>query len=127
MTIDFDTGSLDDLEFERFLNEHKSIEYDKPEFRLYYNEDGSIICYSCEKLKGNYIVIDAQTYAECRQDVTIVDGKLEIVKPLVLVQKLVESKQGTRCAIDDINIVVSDDYNGETTNWEMKKYEFKYN
>ena len=117
----------DELEFEKFLKEYQPIELKQPDFRLYYNDDGSIICYSCENLEGNYVLIDAQTYAECRQDVTIVDGKIETVKPLVLVQKLVESKQGTRCAIDDINIVVSDDYNGETTNWEMKKYEFKYN
>jgi hypothetical protein len=30
-----------------------------PEFRLYYDDKGNVICYSCEKLEGNYIVIDA--------------------------------------------------------------------
>lgn len=117
----------DELEFEKFLKEYQPIEPKQPEFRLYYNDDGSIICYSCENLEGNYIVIDTQTYAECRQNIKVVDGKIETVKPLILVQKLAESTQGTRCAIEDINIVVSDDYNGKTTNWEMKKYEFKYN
>jgi hypothetical protein len=115
-----------DLEFEKFLQEYKPIEYKKPEFRLYYREDGSIICYSCENLEGNYIVIDPQTYAECRQDVIVVDKKVQVIKPLIQVQKLIESIHGTRCAIEDINIVVSDDYTGKTIKWEIKKYEFEY-
>jgi hypothetical protein len=121
MTIEFDAGSLDELEFQRFLQGYQPIELEKPEFRLYYNEDGSIICYSCEKLSGNYIIIDAQTYAECRQNVIVDDCKIEIIKPLLMMQKLVESTLGTRCAIEDINIVVSDDYSGNTIQWEMKK------
>jgi hypothetical protein len=125
MAIEFDTGSLDELEFERFLNEYQPIERKSPEFRLYYNEDGSIICYSCEKLEGKYLVIDPQTYAECRQNVMVVDGKIETIKPLLMVQKLVESIQGTMCAVEDINIVVPSDYTGKTSKWEMRKYEFK--
>lgn len=50
----------------------------KPELRLYYDDSGKVLCYSCEKLEGNYIVIDSQTYAECRHDIRVIDG--EIVK-----------------------------------------------
>jgi hypothetical protein len=47
-----------------------------PEFRLYYNETGKVICYTCEKLDGNYIVIDASIYAAGRPDVRVIDGKI---------------------------------------------------
>ena len=118
---------INDVEFTKFIQEYKPVLRKEPEFRLYYNDDGSIICYSCENLEGKYIVIDAQTFAECRQNVEIVDGVIKLIKPLITTQKLIESAQGTRCAIEDINIVVSNDYDGETTNWEMKKYEFECN
>ena len=36
----------------------ESVKVDVPEFRLYYDESGKVICYTCEKLPGNYIVID---------------------------------------------------------------------
>ena len=29
-----------------------------PEFRLYYDDTGRVICYTCEKLPGKYIVIE---------------------------------------------------------------------
>ena len=31
----------------------------KPEFRLYYDDKGKVLFYSCEKPEGDYIVIDA--------------------------------------------------------------------
>ncbi len=34
----------------------------KPEFRLYYDDRGCAIAYTCEKLEGNYIIIDATTF-----------------------------------------------------------------
>ena len=116
---------LIDSEFEKFLTEFKPTLKAEVEFRLYYNDDGSIICYSCDKLEGKYIVIDALTYAECRQDISVVDGKMQILKPVLLLQRLTESSRGTRCAIEDINIVVDDEYQGKTIKWEMKKYEFE--
>jgi hypothetical protein len=116
-----------DTEFQKFVQEYNPIQRKEIEFRLYYNDDGSIICYSCDNLGSKFIVIDAQTYAECRQNVKVVDGKIEVVKPLIMLEKLVESTHGTRCAIEDINIVVSSGYIGDTILWEMKKYEFECN
>jgi hypothetical protein len=48
----------------------------KPEFRLYYDERGCVLFYTCEKPEGNYIVIDSNTYAQGRPDVRVVDGKI---------------------------------------------------
>jgi ribonuclease PH len=88
------------------------------ELRLYYDDNGDYICYTCENLEGNYIVIDTQTYAEGRTDVKVIDGRL--VKPQHIVIKLVPGITGTVCAIEDVCIIVDEDYNDETITWEEK-------
>jgi hypothetical protein len=97
------------------------------EFRLYYDEKGSIITYTCEKLPGNYLVIDAQVFAECRPDLTVVNGKLVKLVPEVFLSLLTKSDNGTKCASEDVTILVSDDYIGDTTHWELTRHEYKYN
>jgi len=96
------------------------------EFRLYYDDKGSIITYTCEKLLGNYIVIDSQVFAEGRPDLIVVDGKLVKPNPEVFLTILSKSTSGTVCASEDVTILVPADYEGEVTHWELKKYEYKY-
>ena len=96
------------------------------EFRLYYDDNGSIITYTCEKLPGNYLVIDAQVFAECRPDLTVVDGKLVKLVPEVFLSLLAKSDKGTTCASEDVMILVQDDYEGNTAQWELQSYEYKY-
>lgn len=95
----------------------------KPEFRLYYNEAGRVECYTCEKLEGKYIVVDAVTFAQSRPDLRVVDGKLSTVSTGSVVSKLTKSDTGARCAAEDISILVSEDYAGDITNWELLTYE----
>jgi hypothetical protein len=94
-----------------------------PEFRLYYDEKGRVICYTCEKLEGNFIIIDASTFAQARPDVRVVDGKITTVHSNAVVSKLMPSDSGKECAKQDISIVVGKEFNGETTNWKMITYE----
>lgn len=94
------------------------------EFRLYYDDNGNILCYTCDKLEGNFLVIDAQTYAECRFDLKVLDGQLINLNKLVAF-KLVPSDAGTRCAVEDNAIVVNEDYTGPSTFWKLKTYEFR--
>lgn len=94
------------------------------EFRLYYDDNGNVLCYSCDKPEGNYIVIDAQTYAECRFDIKVIDGKI-IKKTAYTISKLIQSDTGTRCVKDDCTIVVDTTYNGDTICWTLKTYEYK--
>ena len=95
-----------------------------PEFRLYYDDKGSVITYTCDKIPGNYIVIDAQTFAEARHDLRIIDGKISKVQPNAVVYKLMPSKsEGVRCAAEDINIIVDNNYDGDTINWKLNIYE----
>lgn len=96
-----------------------------PEFRLYYDEQGKVVCYSCEDIPGNYILIDKQTYAECRVDIRVIDGKIVKSNEGSIVTKLIPSDTGVKCASIDVNIIVGD-YDDAIV-WNTKSYEYKYN
>lgn len=97
------------------------------EFRLYYKDDGSVSFYTCEKPEGNHIIIDSETYAECRNDIKVLDGK--IVKPEVtkMITKLKPSKKGKKCAKQDVSVIVGEDYEGDAAYWEIKNREYGKN
>ena len=94
----------------------------KTEFRLYYDDTGSVLCYTCEKLDGNYIIIDAQTYAEGRHDVKVLNGKIVQNFSNAVVAKLTKDIKGTLCAKEDISIIVDND-EVDTQYWKLKVYE----
>ena len=93
------------------------------EYRLYYDDNGDFICYTCENLEGNYILVDTQTFAEGNPRVKVKNGKLIKPSSVINAVKLVPSLTGTKCASEDICIVVDDDYNGDFIVWEEKLYE----
>lgn len=88
------------------------------EFRLYYDNEGSVLFYTCEKPAGQYIVIDSSIYAECRTDIKIVDGKI-LRNPNSVFSQLVQAVNGIACAKQDISIIVTDDYEDVST-WDIK-------
>ena len=49
-----------------------------PEYRLYYDDNGNVLFYAGEPTDSEhkYIVIDAQTFAEARPDIKVVDGQI---------------------------------------------------
>lgn len=96
-----------------------------PEFRLYYDEQGKVICYTCEKLDGNYIVIDARTFAEGRPDVRVINGKISTVNSNAIVSKLMPDTTGQLTTEEDISIIVDQSYKGKTTTWKIHTYELK--
>ena len=96
----------------------------KIEFRLYYDDKGKVVCYTCEKLEGNYIVIDAQTYAIGRPDIRVVDGKISTVAPSAIVTKLmIDEIIGTECTYEDVSIVVDSSYTGKKQKWKLDIHE----
>jgi hypothetical protein len=108
--------------------EHVLIWEPKPlpkiEFRLYYDDKGKVVCYTCENIEGNYIVIDAETYAIGRPDVRVIDGKISTVAPSAIVTKLIADKHdGTECAYDDMSIVVDSNYTGKKQKWKLDIHE----
>ena len=95
----------------------------EPEFRLYYDENGSIITYTCYKLEGNYIIIDRQTFIEARPDVRVIDRKLKRVNPSLVIYKLKpDTTEGIPCSRDDISIVVPHGSNNSQL-WKLTTYE----
>ena len=95
----------------------------KPEFRLYYDDTGKVLFYTCDKPEGNYIVIDAATYAEGRPDLRIIDGRISKIVPNLVVSKLMPMVDGVMCTEEDISIVVDTTYNDKTIKWKLNTYE----
>lgn len=98
---------------------------EKPEFRLYYDDKGKVICYSCEKIEGNYIIIDASTYAAGRPDIRVIDGKISTAVPSLVVSKLMPNDEGVSCAEEDVSIVVDKNYKEKTIKWKLNTYELE--
>lgn len=95
-----------------------------PEFRLYYDDKGKVVTYTCEKLEGNYIVIDKFIFAQARPDVRVIDGKLVNQADTVVVTRLVQDAEGdVRCASEDVSIIVDDTYTSPSIKWKLKVYE----
>ena len=99
---------------------HTPIETKPIFYRLYYNDDGTLICYSMEDLPGNYIEIDVETYHRTPANVRVVDGKLKEIKIASLVKKLVPSDCGVSCDPRDICVVTDSQPN---IKWSIKTYE----
>jgi hypothetical protein len=95
----------------------------KPEFRLYYDDAGKVLFYTCEKPEGNYIVIDAGIYAEGRPDLRIIDGRISTMVPNLVVSKLMPNTDGVSCTEEDISIVVDTTYKDKIIKWKLNTYE----
>ena len=96
-----------------------------PEFRLYYDEEtGKVITYSCEKLEGKYLVIDAMTFAQARPDIRVINGKISTASNHAIVSKLMPNpSRGQLCEREDISIVATD--GPDTIRWKLNTYELK--
>ena len=90
------------------------------EFRLYH-DNGKFIRYSCEDLPGDYILIDAETYALGNPHVEVIDGKIEPLSLGIELYKLTKSKKGTICPVENIAIVVDKSYKGKTYKYSYEQ------
>lgn len=102
--------------FWQATKQHKKTITVKLENRLYYNDAGQPITYSQEDLPGNYIIVDHQTFNECRMDVRVVDGKLTRPNMITEFRKLVPSDEGTETLAEDITLI------GQGQHWKTKYY-----
>lgn len=99
------------------------VENDPVQFRVYYDDNGKVLFYTCDKPEGNYLIIDNATFAEKRFDFKVIDGKLSRLVPGLTISKLMPCDSGKECAKQDISIVVDKEFTGEVTNWKMVTYE----
>ena len=93
--------------------------------RLYYDDNGNVISYSGDKSgTGNYIVIDAITFAAARPDIRVVDTKISTVAPNAVVHKLMpNNNEGVDCHPEDISLVVDNTYTDKKQKWKLTTYE----
>jgi hypothetical protein len=88
-------------------------------YRLYYNDDGSVICYTMEDLPGTYIEVDLQEYLVASCNVRVVDKKLIHLPTAILVTKLQPNlSTGTACDPQDVCVVVNE--NIPHVKWSIK-------
>jgi len=91
-------------------------------WRLYYNDSGLAVCYSMEELPGNYIDIDAETFALAPVNVRVVDRKLKYITTRTS-DKLVPGTSGTLCHPQNVAVIV--EQNG--TPWSKQTYGLESN
>jgi hypothetical protein len=90
-------------------------------YRLYYNDDGTPICYSMEDLPHNYIELTAEQYHQSPPNVRVINGQMVVIKPPVYIKKLVPGTEGLACDPRDICVVVREDQ--PHINWSIKSNE----
>jgi len=104
--------------FWQVIKDHKGVKpKTKYEYRLYYNEDGSVRCYSSKEIEGDYIVVDQSTFAQNRYDVFVEDGKIVNPHKIKQYRKLVPDIVGTETLEDDITLI------GKGRLWKVKYYD----
>ena len=89
-------------------------------WRLYYDDQGAPVCYSMEDLAGNYIDVDAETYALAPANVRVVDGKIRYISTATTA-KLMPGSTGVCCDPRDVAVVV--DQQQPHQKWSRKTYE----
>ena len=86
-----------------------SVKVDKPEFRLYYDDKGYVVTYTCEQPEGNYIVVDALTFAEARPDIRVVNNSIVRNTSGSVVSRLHKDTEGVLCEAEDVSIITEAD------------------
>lgn len=91
-----------------------------PEFRLYYDDFGKVLFYTCDKVEGNFLIIDSNIYFQSRFDIKIVDNEIVSIYDKKIINKLQPDEFGTSCYKDDVSII----YNGlDSKKWSVKTNE----
>ena len=93
---------------EQFFNILSSAPLPRPiSYRLYHDNNGRPLFYSMEDLPGQWIEIDALTYAQAPMDVLVQHGAIVVLPRKSSVTKLRPSSEGMACDPKDICLVVS--------------------
>lgn len=92
------------------------------EFRLYYDNDGNPLFYTTEKLEGNFVIIDNETYSRGDyQNIKVKDGKILQKNPLDSAKLVKHDSEGFCCNTKDISII-DETNNGQR--WKLKTHEY---
>lgn len=105
-------------------------EYSPPspiEYRLYYANDGSPLFYTTDtSIRGQYIIIDKNTYQDGDYlNVKVVNGVLKIKKASDIRKLIPSNDHGTPCHSDDITVIMTDNFDKNITRWNARDYEYR--
>lgn len=89
-------------------------------YRLYHDEQGHPLAYSMEDLDGDYIEVDAKTYALAPYNVLVRNGQLIEIKPKLTIEKLTPGDSGVSCHPWDVCVI---DDREPNIKWNFKSYE----
>ena len=79
-------------------------------YRLYYDNNGKPLVYTCDQLPGNWIAVSADEFAKSSYKVRVVNNKLIHITPEYMIDKLVpNSEQGTPCHTYSVCVPVNED------------------
>lgn len=96
------------------------------EFRLYYDSEGNVLFYTCDKPEGNFITVDKETFAAANPHVRVINGKISRASVNQMFCKLVpDDIDGILCAADDISLIIDESDDVESTRWKFKVYELQ--
>lgn len=91
-------------------------------YRLYHDTHGNPVAYSMDPLPGDYIEVDATTYAVAPFNVRVINGTLHHIQPCKVIRKLEpHTPDGTPCHVNDVCVVVAPDQ--PHTKWNMTEHE----
>ena len=108
------------MTWEELVAIHAAMPEPKPVVRkLYYDEKGDPIVYTCDDLEGNYIEVDPETFMGAPRRVKVINGVLTHLPPKVYITKLQPSDSGTLCHSQDVAIIA----NNTGTYWKRQTYE----
>ena len=103
---------------DEFWNILHAMPEPKPVFwRLYYNEQGHPVCYSMEDLPGNYIDIDAETFALAPVNVRVVNNQLKYITQRTST-KLMPGTAGAQCHTQNVAVIVTE----HGTHWSKQTH-----
>ena len=97
-----------------FLSDRKSVKVVHREHRLYYDQDGTPICYSMQELEHDYIVVTPEQFATARYDIKVIDKKIVYPRRGSIRRKLAPSDQGYLTDKEDICLP------GTSRHWNLK-------
>lgn len=89
------------------------------EYRLYYDDNGKVICYTTEALEGNFVIVDKTLFCAARPDVRVVDNKVVRLATGAHILKLVPQETGTPCHKESVLVIDDTD----PVYWDLKVYD----
>ena len=96
------------MTWEELVAIHAAIPEPRPTvLKLYYDQLGHPVCYSCDDLEGNYIEVDPETFAARSMDVRVVNGVVKHLPRKQYYHKLVPSDTGTLCHSQDVAVIAT--------------------